>query len=353
VTPDFGLDDTDAALADAAAQYVRERYAFNPRRRLEAVECRFSAVAWREIAEMGWLAVATPEALGGVGLRITSIALLAQAAGRGMMNEPLLSTGFVAADTIVRHGSAEQQAAYLPALLAGDLRVACAFATLSALRHKDGRLSGRQEVVLDADIADRLLVQAVADGELRWFSVDAETAGLQRERYPLLDGRGAATLIFDRCEAEPLREGSSPHAGWLGALACAADACGAMEAAFELTLDYLKTRRQFGVPIGSFQVLQHRAVDQYMRLVECRAVLAQAVQTLQHRPDGAGRDVHAAKAFIGEQARLALQGAVQLHGGIGITDEYALSHYLRRVRVDEQLFGSAEQHLRHFAAMPA
>ena len=107
------------------------------------------------------------------------------------------------------------------------------------------------------------------------------------------------------------------------------------------------------MPIGSFQVLQHRAVDQYMRLVESRAVLAQAVQALQQQSMSAGREVHAAKAFIGEQARGLLQEAVQLHGGIGVTDEYALSHYLRRVRVDEQLFGSADQHLQQFAAMSA
>jgi alkylation response protein AidB-like acyl-CoA dehydrogenase len=353
VTEEFGLDETDVALADAAAHYLRERYAFDTRRRLSAAERRFSGTAWREIAGMGWLGVATPEALGGLGLRTMSIALLARAAGRALVNEPLISTGVVAADVIARHGSAEQQAAYMPALLAGDLRVACVVSDSSALRHHGGRLSGRQEVVLDADIADRLLVQALADGGLRWFSVDAEAGGVQCESYPLLDGRGAATLVFDRCEAQPLREGSSPHPLWLGTLACAADACGAMEAAFELTLEYLKTRRQFGLPIGSFQVLQHRAVDQYMRLAESRAVLAQAVLALQQQPDGAGRDVHAAKAFVGEQARLLLQEALQLHGGIGITDEYALSHYLRRVRVDEQLFGSAERHLQQFAAMPA
>lgn len=348
-------DETDTALADAASRYARERYAFEARLRLDAAQRRHSDQVWREIAEMGWLAVTTPEALGGLGLRICSIALLAEAAGRSLINEPLLGA-LAAADLLVRHGTAALQAGWLAALLAGDQRLALVAAPGAGdgpptVQLDDGRLSGTATVVLDADIAEGLLVQVAEGGTRRWCAVAADAAGLQRQPYPLVDGRGAATLVFDRCAAEPLQPGDDPHPLQLAALASMADALGAMDAAFALTLDHLKTRRQFGVPLGSFQVLQHDMVEQYLRRAEARAVLAQAVAALQQQPAAAAREVHAAKAFIGEQARLLLQALVQVSGGIGITEEYALSHWLRRVRVDEQLFGSAEQHLASFAAL--
>jgi len=350
-----GLDETDTALADAAARYLRERYAFDARLRLDPAQRRHSDAAWRDFADMGWLAVSTPEALGGLGLRLGSVALLAQAAGRGLINEPLLG-GLAAADLLARHGTPAQQAGWLAPLLAGQRRLALAAAPgagdgLPTVQWCDGRLAGRCTVVLDADIADGLLVQASDGGARRWVAVAADAPGLQRQAYPLVDGRGAATLVFDGCAAEPLQAGDDPHPLQLATLTTVADALGAMEAGFALTLDYLKTRRQFGTTLGSFQVLQHAMVEQYVRLAEARAVLAEAVAALQGLPAGAARALHAAKAFVGEQARLLLQALVQVSGGIGITDEYALSHWLRRVRVDEQLTGSAEQHLQRFAAL--
>lgn len=352
---DIWLDETDAALADAAQRYVGERYAFGTRQRLPAELRRFNPDSWREMATMGWLGVATGEEEGGLGLRISSIALLAQAAGRFLINEPLHSSGFIAADVLMHHGDQQQRAQLLPAINEGTLRLACLFSGEAACIHaREGRLQGRQEVVLDADIADALLVEAVqADGSTRWYRVDGQAPGLKRQAYPLLDGRGAATVELEGCGAQALQAGSSNHPAQLAALTLAADAFGAMEAAMDLTLEYIKTRQQFGAAIAAHQVIQHRAVDMLMRLSESRAVLAQATQTLQSQPQAAARDVHAAKAFIGQQSRLLVQEAVQLHGGIGITDEYALSHYLRRVVVDDQLLGGYEQHLRRFAASPS
>ncbi|MDB5857784.1 MAG: hypothetical protein JWQ76_1473 [Ramlibacter sp.] len=348
------LDETDAALADASQRYASERYAFDTQQRRSAVLRRFNPDAWREMATMGWLGVATGEEDGGLGLRISSIALLAQAAGRHLVNEPLLSSGFVAADVLMHHGDKTQRAQWLPAVNDGSLRLACLFSGEAApVQAREGRLHGRQEVVLDADIADALLVEAVrADGSTCWYRVDAQAAGLERQTCPLLDGRGAASVQLGGCEAQALQAGPSEHSYQLAALALAADALGAMEAAMDLTLGYIKTRQQFGAAIGTHQVIQHRAVDMLMRLSESRAVLAQATHSLQSRPQAAARDVHAAKAFIGQQSRLLVQEAVQLHGGIGITDEYVLSHHLRRVIVDDQLLGGSEHHLRRFVASP-
>lgn len=344
-------DDIDAALHDTARRYTGERYDFATHQHLDTSRRRFSAGAWKDMAEMGWLALATPESCGGLGVRISSIALLAEEAGRALVNEPLLGTGMLAPFLIAHHGDATQRDALLPRLHAGELRMACVLGD-SRIDAKDGCLTGLQEVVPDADIADQLIVEVA--GAL-WL-VDATTPGVDRHAYPLLDGRGAATLRFDAAPA--IRLGNEDNADFsaarrIAALATAADSLGAMQAAFDLTLDYLKTRRQFGVPLGTHQVLQHRAVDMYLRLGESRAVVEQAVASMQSGTPEAARDAHAAKSFVCESARLALQEAVQLHGGIGITEEYAVSHYLRRVRVNEQLHGSAEAHLLAFAATPA
>jgi alkylation response protein AidB-like acyl-CoA dehydrogenase len=350
VKRDAYLDDTDAALADAALRYSRQRYAFDARQRLSPGQRRFDEQAWHEIAEMGWLLVATSEDDGGLGVRAGSIVLLARAAGAAGINEPLASTGFIAADVLRLHATPRQRADWLPKLLAGKLRAACAFGADGGSARADGnRLHGHHEVVLDADLADLLLVEVAGGAEARWYAVHADAPGLRRTAYPLMDGRGAATLDFDGCEAEPLAASSSNHSRWVAALATAADALGAMETAFALTLEYVKARKQFGVTIGSHQAVAHRAVDMFIRLEECRAVLARATQALENDPTGRAYEVHAAKAFIGPQARLLAQEAVQLHGGIGITEEYAASHCLRRILVDEQLYGTARQHLRRFA----
>jgi alkylation response protein AidB-like acyl-CoA dehydrogenase len=342
----IALDEMDAALAEAAERYTRERCDFAARQRLPAAQRRFDADAWREMAQLGWLSVAASESHGGLGMRAGSIALLARAAGAAGVNEPLIST-LVAAHVIGVHASNKQRDAWLPRVLEGRLRAACAFGCQD-LRDDADRLTGRCEVVLDGDIADLLLVE----WQGRWFALDANANGVRREPYPLMDGRGAATLTFEACEAEALAAPASPASRRIAALAIAADAVGAMGTALALTLDYIKMRKQFGVALGSHQTVAHRAVDMFMRLQECEAVLARAVQAADRNDDAHAFEIHAAKAFIGPQSRLLAQEAVQLHGGIGITEEYGVSHCLRRVLVDEQLYGHSREHLREFAAAP-
>lgn len=339
---DSFVDEIDAALGEAALRYRRDRFAFDQRQRQHPATRRFDPGAWREMADMGWLGVAIEEADGGLGRRIGSMALLARHAGAAGINEPLLSA-WVAAEVLRAHGSAAQRERWLAPLMAGALRVACAFGT--ALTLHEGRLSGRVEVVADADIADLLLLQVNG----RWHAMATDGAGLQRTTYPLLDGRGAATLDLQACMAEPLNDTRGDTPALLAALVAAADAIGAMETAFELTLEYVKTRQQFGSAIGHNQVVVHRTVDMFLRLKESLAVLDQASEAMASNDAARAGEVHAAKAFVPPQGRLLVQEAVQLHGGIGITEEYAVSHCLRRVLVNEQLFGSTGEHLRRFA----
>ena len=342
------LDEIDATLDGAARRYTAERYRFEARQRLDSAERRFSSRAWSDLADMGWLGVSTPEECGGLGLRVASICLLAEVAGSALVTEPLTSSGVLAPQLITRHGSAGQREELLPPLLRGELRAACLL-DAGAFRVEGGRISGSKPGAIDADIADCLLVRA-NDG--LWF-VDAQAPGVTRNPFPLLDGRGAASITLEKASATRLGVGDpcdTQQALLLASLATAADSHGAMTAAFDLTLDYLKTRRQFGAPLGANQALQHRAVDMYIALAEGRAVLDQAIDSLQAGAAWAARDVHAAKSLVCESARRVTQEAVQLHGGVGVTDEYAVSHYLRRARVNEQLWGSAEQHFLAFAA---
>lgn len=340
------LDDTDAALDDAAQRYLAERYPFAPRQRLTPDARRFDAAVWDGLARMGWCSVANEPEHGGLGVRVSSICLLAERAGQALLNEPWLSSGVLAPWLVGRHAGGAQQQAWLPGLLDGTRRAACLLAP-QAMRVQGTRLNGCQLLVVDADLADHLLV--AAEGAL--WQVETAQHGVRRQTLPLLDGRGAARVELVDAQATRL-DGALPFESapvlQLAALATACDAWGALRAAFDMTLDYLKTRRQFGVPLGSHQALQHRMVDFYIRVAESRAVLDQAIASLAAGDAAATRDVHAAKHLVCENARLGAQEAVQLHGGIGITEEYAVSHYLRRVRVDEQLYGAGEHHFQAF-----
>ncbi|RCW69430.1 acyl-CoA dehydrogenase family protein [Pseudorhodoferax soli] len=351
MTHKIWFDDTDAALDEAAQRYLDDRYAFAERQRLAPAARRFDAGVWAGLAQMGWCSVANEAEQGGLGVRVGSICLLAERAGRALLNEPWLSSGVLAPWLVGQHGGTAQQHTWLPGLLNGQRRAACVLEP-QTMAVQGGRLTGRQDLVPDADLADQLFV--VAEGGL--WQVETAQDGVRRRPLPLLDGRGAASVFLVEAQATRL-DGAQPFATGpvlqMASLATACDAWGALRATFELTLDYLKTRRQFGVPLGSYQALQHRMVDFYIGVEESRAVLDQAIAALAAGDASATRDVHAAKALVCENARLGAQEAVQLHGGIGITEEYAASHYLRRVRVDEQLYGAGEQHFLAFAATSA
>jgi len=355
-------DEVDAALNDAAQRYFRDRYSFEDRRRLPAATRRFCADSWRELAEMGWLGLAVPEDRGGFGLRLSSVALLAETGGRVLLNEPFISTGVVAAYLIAQLGT-EQQRADIEPLVQGDLLYAVGLGSEVGLpsEAKDltvgpNGISGKLVVVQDADIAQKALVRATDQHGVHAYIIDLAAPGVSKKAYRLADGRGAATLEFVNAPAAQL--GCVPadqetvaiqQACCLGALTSAADSLGAMSVAFDTTLDYLKTRVQFGRPIGTNQALQFRAVDMFLLLAEARAVIASAVDTYDIDSASFARSVHAAKAIVGRAARSLAQEAVQLHGGIGMTEEHIVSHCLRRVIVNESLFGTPADHFEWFA----
>jgi pimeloyl-CoA dehydrogenase small subunit len=299
-----------------------------------------------------------------------------EAFGRGLVVEPYLST-VILGGGLIRHGGSEaQKNDLLPKVAAGELTLAFAqterasrydLHDVSTTAKRDGEsylLNGEKGVVLHGDSADKLLVSARTSGPRRdrdgigLFLVDANTPGLCRRGYPTQDGMRAAEIAFENVRVGP--EGVLGEAGAAlpmiervvdeALAAISAEAVGAMGEAHAITVDYLKTRKQFGIPIGSFQALQHRAADMFVALEQARSMMYFATM-MAAEPDAATRApaVGAAKVQIGRSSRIVGQGAIQLHGGVGVTMEYKIGHYFKRLTMIESLFGDAEHHLARVA----
>jgi len=374
---DFTLSDTQRMLAETTDRLVRERYGFEERKKILAGPDGFSRPLWATFAELGLTGLGIAEEHGGLGGSMADIAVVAETFGRALVVEPYMPTLVLGAGTLGLAGSAAQQAEFLPRVAVGELFLALAHGepksryTLSHVETRaeadggDYLLSGAKAVVLGGDAADHFLVSARTHGGINephgvsLFLVPRTAPGLGVRAYPNIDGTRAADLTLDR-----VRVPGSALVGQAGtalpviahaidrALAyLCAEAVGVMQALNALTLDYLKTRTQFGVPIGSFQVLQHRMVDMEVALEQARSMAILAADRADDpHPGERSRAVSAAKVQIGRSGRLVGQSAVQMHGGIGITDEYAGGHYFKRLTLIDRTFGDADHHLARFAA---
>ena len=374
---DFTLTETQRMLAETTDRLVRERYGFEDRKKIIAGPDGFSRPMWATFAELGLTGLGIAEEHDGLGGSLGDIAVVAETFGRALVVEPFMPTMVLGAGTLGFAGSDAQRADILPPVVTGAMFLAlahgepksrytlCHVETRAAADGGDHLLTGAKAVVLGGDAADYFLISARTDGAttdqhgISLFLVPRDAAGLTIRSYPNIDGTRAADLSLDR-----VRVPASARIGQLGqglpivthaieraiAYLCA-EAVGAMQALNALTLDYLKTRTQFGVPIGSFQVLQHRMVDMEVALEQARsmAILACDRADDQH-PRERTRAVSAAKVQIGRSGRLIGQSSVQMHGGIGITDEYAGGHYFKRLTLIDRTFGDADHHLTRFAA---
>lgn len=373
-----GLSEDQALLKDSAERFIEKEYGFETRRALAASAEGFSRENWRRFAEFGWLAAPLPEAHGGLGGTALHLAVLMEAFGRGLVVEPYLASVVLGGGLLAEGGDAEQQARLLPALAGGELMLAFAYAEpqsrfdladVETRAERDGggfRLTGRKSVVFHAATADKIIVSARSAGAARdreglsLFLLDREAPGLTLRPYATVDGLRAAEVTLDGVKAArdsvigeldaalPLIEAAVDRA----IIAVSAEAAGAMDVLVGITRDYLKTRVQFGVPIGSFQVLQHRVVEMFAAAELSRALTYRAAAALQaadalHR----ARAASAAKVQACKAGRLIGQEAIQLHGGMGMTDELAVGHYFKRLTTIGALFGDLDHHLRRFAAL--
>ncbi len=375
---DFSYSTEQTLLKDSVERFLRDAYAFETRRELVASDEGFSRDNWALFAELGWLGMALPEEFGGSDGSAVETMIIMEVIGRGLVVEPYLASVVLGAGLVAREASPAQRREILPALIQGKLLLAFAYAEpqsrfalndveVSAARDGEGYLiRGRKSVVFHAAAADRVVVSARTGGAARdgdgisLFIVENGCAGLARRDYRTVDGLRASDLEFDAVRvgtealigtpdaALPLIERAIDH----GIVAVCAEAVGAMAVLLEATNEFLKTRRQFGRPIGDFQVLQHRAVDMFMAAEQARSMALMATLKLDHDEEAARKKaLSAAKVQIGKAGRFVGQQAVQLHGGMGMTDELSVGHYFKRLTMIDTLFGNVDHHLERFASL--
>ncbi len=379
---DFQYTEEQQLLADSVRRLVEKRYDFESRKKIVASPAGHSAEAWAELAELGLLSLPFAQADGGFGGGAVDLIGTMEAIGEALVVEPFQSTLAPAGRLVARCGSDAQRAALLPSVIAGTLKLAFAHGernaryTLSQVETRAARagdgwvLNGEKSVVLHAPMADRLVVSARSAGAagdasgISLFVVDAKTAGLAMKTLRTVDNLRAADLTLKdvKLPADALlgQAGDALPAideavDFATVLLCA-ESLGAMRYANQATLEYLKTRKQFGVPIGSFQALQHRMVDMTTSAEQARSItyLACARVDAAARGDiGAAerrRVVSAAKVKVADACRHVGQEAIQLHGGMGMTQEMKVAHTFKRLTMIAQQFGDAEHHLERFAA---
>ncbi len=375
---DFNYTDEQNALRDTLARFIAKDYGFEQRRALAKSDIGFSRDHWKQFAELGLTALPFAEDFGGLNGNAVDTMLVMEAFGRGLVLEPYLATVIVAGGLIRDAGSPAQQEAHLPSIASGKLMLALAHYERGA-RYKVSRvdtaakadgggwtLSGSKGVVLGGGAADKLLVSANTGkgpngtGAISLFLVDSKAAGVSVRSYMTQDGGRAAEVRLDKVSvgADALlgpKDGALPaieRALDYGIAALCAEAVGIMAALNEATLEYLKTRKQFGQPIGRFQALQHRMVDMVIATEQARS-MATLAAVKADAPDAAARRraLSAAKAYVGQQARFVGQQAVQLHGGMGVVDELNVSHYFKRLTMINITFGDTDYHLGLFSDM--
>ncbi len=336
----------------------------------------FSRELWRSFAEMGFAGLLVPEKFGGSGLGCVEAGVVMEEIGRTLMPSPFLSTAVLAASALSRGGSEAQQSQYLPKISDGSLLAALAVdegakhrplqTNMQAVRYGNGfKLSGDKAFVVDGHVADLLIVAARSGGTLgerdglTLFLVDPKAKGIATERTAMVDAHNAARIVFDNVEVDAdgvlgeVDQGGALLEGVLniGRGAVASEMVGLSEEVFGRTVAYLKERKQFGKLIGEFQALQHRAAQLYIEIEITRAAVLKALQTLDANFDKAAGAVAVAKARAGSTATLAVQEGVQMHGGMGMTDQFDIGFFMKRARVCQELFGDSNFHADALARM--
>jgi pimeloyl-CoA dehydrogenase small subunit len=368
---DFGLSDEQKLLKDSVESLLADRYGFEARKGYAQERDGFSRAMWKQYAELGLLALPFEEKYGGIGGSAVDTMLVMEAFGRALVLEPYFATVVLCGSLLRLGGNDSQRDACLPKIATGDLTLAFAHAeqqaryTLSDVKttaRKDGDgyiLDGAKTLVLHGNSAGSFVVSARIGGNQRdtsglaLFLIDADTKGVARRGYATTDGQRAAELTLSNVRVPADAVLGAPGNAFpliekvidIAIAAQCAEAVGAMSVMHEMTIDYLKTRKQFGVNIGSFQVLQHRAAEMLIALEQARSMAMLAAMTADDDAATRRKAISAAKVQICNSGRLVGQQATQLHGGIGMTMEYAVGHYFKRVTAIAATFGDAAHHL--------
>ena len=364
---DFNKSDIQTMLLDSAERLLAENSGIEYWREQHRNALGFDEARWKQFAELGWLALAIPEDAGGLGGSIDDIALLNVELGKALATEPFISTAVGAAHILAHASNNDKSASMLEDIAAGSIRIALAhlevgsdhtsshdIATIATPDSDGFVLQGSKFMALDAPSADKLIVSAKIQGEqgVALFLLDNDAAGVTLESYPLIDGSRAADVAFDsvKLSSDALLAGCNAGETLLGeaiarmSVALMGQAVGSMEVSIAICKDYVHERKQFGTTIGSFQAIQHILADMFVASHQARSMLYHAIAHIASDPATRDGAISASRIVIGDAGKLVSRNGIQVHGGYGLTDEYAISHHFRRLMKLEKLFGDVDSH---------
>jgi|SRR5579871_175607 len=372
---DFSFSEEQTLLRNSVAKYLSDHYTYESWRKFTRNDLGRDPAHWKQFAELGLLAAPLPESHGGLGGGPVEILVVMEEMGKRLVVEPYVPTVVIGGGLIAGAGSEGLKSEWLEKIASGETLFAFAFAEsqgrynladLKTTAKKQGTsfiLNGNKSVVVGAPWADQLIVTARTAGSQReprgisLFLVDKKTKGISTRDYPTVDGGRASEITFENVEVPAARaigaiDGGLPlveRAVDNAIAAVCAEACGAMKVLVDSTVEYSKNRKQFGVPIGKFQALQHRMVDMFMNYEQAVSITLMVTLRLLESDAERARSASAAKVEIGKAGRFVGQQAVQIHGGMGMTDELNVGHYFKRLTIIDTLYGSTDHHLRRFA----
>ena len=374
---DFTFNEEQSLIQDQVDQFVQKEYDWETRQSLSNSELGFGEDNWKKFAELGWLGISVSEDSGGFGGSAIESMLIMEAFGKGLVVEPFLETVIMAGGLIDNHGSDQQKSSFLEPAIAGEMHLALAYAepqsrfNLSDVvtdAKADGDnfiINGYKSVVMNGPSADQIIVSARTSGTqldgngISLFIIDANASGLDKTNYKTVDGRRASDLTFENVSVSKENLIGDQDKGFeildsaidKAILAISAEAVGAMEVLYKTTVEYTKTREQFGTAIGKFQVLQHRMVDMFMEYEQCKSLLYMATMKHEEKAEDAKKAISGLKYQVGKAGKFIGQQAVQLHGGMGVTDELNVGHYFKRLTTVGTIFGNTDYHLKKYTSL--
>ncbi|HUD92707.1 acyl-CoA dehydrogenase family protein [Sphingobium sp.] len=368
---DFNYSEMQQMLLDSAAKLIADNYGLENIRRQRTIAGGLNQRNWTQFAELGWLALPIAEEAGGLGGGLEDVVVLSTMLGRGLAVEPYVSSVVIGGHMLAALPDGEVRSALLGGIAVGDTRIALAHGEpgerygdagvreTKAINSGNGySLSGKKMLVFDAPSATHLIVSAtLEDDSLGLFLVPKDAAGIDEESYALIDGAAASDLFLEqvKVDADALIARAAAAGSLLAeaqdraTIALMAQAVGAMEACNDVCAAYIKERKQFGQPIGKFQALQHIMADMFVATHQARSILYYALAHAEGPAESRAAAISTAKLLVGTSAQTVSRSGIQLHGGYGVTDEYIVSHYFRRLMSLEKHFGDIDHHMRRLA----
>ena len=371
----FDLSEEQQLLKDSVEHFVNDNYDLDTRQSLSKNPAGFSDTYWQTMAELGWLGVTIPEAQGGFGGNQADTMVLMEAFGKGLVLEPFFASAVLGTRAVVSGGNTDLQSRLLPDVVSGSCRLALAYAeeqsrfdledviTRASAQDSGFVITGHKSMVQHGGSADQLVVSTRTSGGqsdengITLFLVDTKAEGVSVVSFPTVDGQQASEVTFENVYVSADNMLGELDKGFTllqdiaidGILALAAEAVGAMEILYKDTVTYTQEREQFDHRLADFQVLQHRMVDMFMEYEQCKSMLYRATLEVVQNGREAMRTVHALKYMVGKVGTFIGENAVQLHGGMGVTEELRIGHYFKRLLVIDAQFGNSDHHLSCFA----